>query len=194
MKSTDLGELLQDIYLRPEQREWFTNKDLKTAWNECEDGSLMLYVASAFVTTKQLVRVATEIANLLIPTYEEQYPGDNCMSNCIDAGRKWVNDEMTYEDVLKTREIASETINRHCNEYPWGHITKENGKLALESHFASCAAVNCLTPLVRSKNPFDPVFGCLPNNKSTIDTGLQLIKDNITVDMLESVMINHKIT
>lgn len=57
--------------------EWLGDRDLRTAWKECERGDWMLWLAGrAPVDRKALVKAACECAELVLPIYEKRYPKD----------------------------------------------------------------------------------------------------------------------
>ena len=57
-------------------------------------------------TRQQIVLVACDCAELVLPIYEKKYPDDKRVRNCIEVTRKWANGKATIEEVRQARRAA----------------------------------------------------------------------------------------
>ncbi len=89
--------------------EWIGDRDLEAAWKECPRGDWMLWLAGrGGIDRRLLVKVACECAELALPIYENEYPEDKRVRNCIAVTLKWVAGKATIEEVRKARNAASD--------------------------------------------------------------------------------------
>ena len=87
-------------------------KTLRSAWKACERGDWMLWLCGkmegkkGWSTRQQIVLVACDCAELVLPIYEKKYPDDKRVRNCIEVTRKWANGKATIEEVRQARRAA----------------------------------------------------------------------------------------
>jgi len=104
--------LLASIDACSEAVQWVGDRDLKTAWSECDRGDWMLWLCvkmegrKGWPTRKQIVIVACDCAELSLPIYEKKYPKDNRPRKAIEIARKWTDGEATIEEVRSAAYAA----------------------------------------------------------------------------------------
>ena len=87
-------------------------KTLRSAWEACERVDWMLWLCAkmegkkGWSTRQQIVLVACDCAELVLPIYEKKYPDDKRVRNCIEVTRKWANGKATIEEVRQARRAA----------------------------------------------------------------------------------------
>jgi hypothetical protein len=105
--------LLASIDACSEAVQWVGDRDLKTAWSECDRGDWMLWLCvkmegrKGWPTRKQIVIVACDCAELSLPIYEKKYPKDNRPRKAIEIARKWTDGEATIEEVRSAAYAAA---------------------------------------------------------------------------------------
>ena len=88
-------------------------KTLRSAWEACERVDWMLWLCAkmegkkGWSTRRQIVLVACDCAELVLPIYEKKYPDDKRVRNCIEVTRKWANGKATIEEVRQARRAAA---------------------------------------------------------------------------------------
>ena len=88
-------------------------KTLRSAWEACERVDWMLWLCAkmegkkGWSTRQQIVLVACDCAELVLPIYEKKYPDDKRVRNCIEVTRKWANGKATIEEVRQARRAAA---------------------------------------------------------------------------------------
>ncbi len=109
---TDLKKLLARLSACNKAVTWANGKMLTEAWQQCERGDWMLWLcakmegAKGWPTRQQIIFVACDCAELALPIYEEKYPNDKRVRNCIEVTRKWANGGATIEEVRQARSAA----------------------------------------------------------------------------------------
>ena len=103
-------QLLSELRACSAAREWAEGKDLKTAWDTCERGDWLLWLAGrmadkpGWATHKAIVSVACDCAELALPYAA---PGEMRPAECIRVVRTWVKGEATIEQVRTARNDAA---------------------------------------------------------------------------------------
>ena len=93
--------------------EWVADRDLLTAWAECERGDWMLWLVGrmqgkeGWPNRQAIVLVACDCAELVLPIYEKRYPNDDRVRNCIAVTRQWASGEASIDDVRTARNAAA---------------------------------------------------------------------------------------
>jgi len=88
-------------------------KTLGSAWKACERGDWMLWLCGkmsggkGWPTRQQIVLVACDCAELVLPIYEKKYPNDKRVRDCIEMTRKWANGKATIEEVRQARRRSA---------------------------------------------------------------------------------------
>ncbi|MCI0537682.1 MAG: hypothetical protein L0Z50_20910, partial [Verrucomicrobiales bacterium] len=83
------------------------------AWNECPDGSWMLWIIGRIACApesddgKRLVLCTCECARLALPLFEKRYPNDARVRKCIETAEQGANGEATIEELRKSRAAAA---------------------------------------------------------------------------------------
>ena len=113
---TTLARQLKAIGACKEAVLWAKDyKTLRSAWEACERGDWMLWLCAkmegkkGWSTRQQIVLVACDCAELVLPIYEKKYPDDKRVRNCIEVTRKWANGKATIEEVRQARRAAYAT-------------------------------------------------------------------------------------
>ena len=81
--------------------EWAGDRDFATAWAECERADWMLWLCAKMIgkdgwpEKKQIVLCAADIAESVLPIFEEKYPNDSRPREAIEAARAWSNGKGT---------------------------------------------------------------------------------------------------
>ena len=100
-----LTELLKSLYACEDAVVWRGNRDLKTAWAECERGDWMLWLCGKMVgkqgwpTHQDVVIAACDCAELALPIFEKKYPKDQGPRVAIETARKWALGEAAIGQV-----------------------------------------------------------------------------------------------
>lgn len=91
----NLGRRLKAIGACDAAIEWVGQRDLLTAWAECERADWMLWLCGHMADRKgwpsrqQIVEVVCDIAESVLPLFEERYPQDPRPRRAIGAARIW---------------------------------------------------------------------------------------------------------
>ena len=102
----DLDALLAKLDACHEAREWAAGKTLEQAWNECQRGDWMLWLAGMLdVDRKVLVRATCACARLALPRVPA---GERRPLKSIKTVEKWTRGKATIEDVRAAAEAALE--------------------------------------------------------------------------------------
>jgi len=110
---TELKKLLKKLGACKEAVEWVGDRDLQTAWKDCERGDWMLWLCAkkqgerGWPTRQQIVLVACECAELTLPIFEKKFPDDTRVKNCIEITRKWALGEASINEVWSARNAAA---------------------------------------------------------------------------------------
>ena len=111
---TTLARQLKAIGACKEAVLWAKDyKTLRSAWEACERVDWMLWLCAkmegkkGWSTRQQIVLVACDCAELVLPIYEKKYPDDKRVRNCIEVTRKWANGKATIEEVRQARRAAA---------------------------------------------------------------------------------------
>jgi hypothetical protein len=96
-----------------EAREWAAGfKSGKTAWQACERGDWMLWLAGRLSGLpesdgrKKLVLCCCECARLSLPIFQKRYPKNDCVRKCLDTAERWARGEATIEELREARASA----------------------------------------------------------------------------------------
>src|SRR5271157_4289852 len=87
-------------------------KTLRSAWAKCERADWMLWLCNKMEGKKgwpvrqDIVLVACDCAELVVPIYENKYPDDKRVRKCIEVTRKWAKGEARIEEVRQARMAA----------------------------------------------------------------------------------------
>ena len=107
-----LARKLKAIGACTEAVEWARGHKWPNAWQKCERGDWMLWLCGAmqgkegWPPRQQIVLVACDCVELVLPIFEKKYPDDKRVRECLETTRKWANGEATIEDVRKARAAA----------------------------------------------------------------------------------------
>lgn len=108
-----LARKLKAIGACTEAVEWAKGHKWPDAWQKCERGDWMLWLCGAmqgkegWSPRQQIVLVACDCAELVLPIFEKKYPDNKRVRECLETTRKWANGEATIEDVRKARAAAA---------------------------------------------------------------------------------------
>ena len=92
--------------------KWAKDHKWPDAWQKCERGDWLLWLCGAmqgkegWPPRQQIVLVACDCVELVLPIFEKKYPDDKRVRECLETTRKWANGEATIEDVHKARAAA----------------------------------------------------------------------------------------
>ena len=109
-----LARKLKAIGACKEAVEWAKGHKWPDAWQKCERGDWMLWLCGAmqgkegWPPRQQIVLVACDCAELVLPIFEKKYPDDKRVRECLETTRKWANGEATIEDVHKARAATAD--------------------------------------------------------------------------------------
>lgn len=90
-----------------------TQPSFAKAWKACERGDWMLWLIGQYARApesperKQLVATAVACACLALSTFEERYPNDKRVRNCLDIVEAWTQGKATIEEVRQARNAAT---------------------------------------------------------------------------------------
>ena len=118
-----LATRLRTVGACKEAVDWAKGREWPVAWQECERGDWMLWLAGAmqgksrWPTRQQIVLVACDCAELVLPIFEKKYPTDKRVRECIETTRKWANGEAAIEDVHKARAAAYAAAYTYAASY-----------------------------------------------------------------------------
>ena len=96
---------------------WVADRDLPTAWAECERGDWMLWLVGRMQGKKgwpnrqTIVLVACDCAELVLPIYEKRHPNDDRVRKCIAVTRQWASGEASIDDVRAARNAAADAAD-----------------------------------------------------------------------------------
>ncbi len=113
-------QLLSELRACSAAREWAEGKDLKIAWDTCERGDWLLWLAGrmadkpGWATRKAIVSVACDCAELALPYAA---PGEMRPAECIRVVRTWVKGEATIEQVRTARNDAASAADFASDAY-----------------------------------------------------------------------------
>jgi hypothetical protein len=109
-----LKQLLESKAACLEAIEWVGDRDLQTAWAECERGDWMFWLCGKmegetdWPNRQQIVIAVCDCAELSLPIFEKKFPKDNRPRLAIETARKWANGIGTTEDVKKVADAAQD--------------------------------------------------------------------------------------
>jgi len=95
--------------------EWAGDRDFATAWAECERADWMLWLCAKMIgkdgwpEKKQIVLCAADIAESVLPIFEEKYPNDSRPREAIEAARAWSNGKGTNAAAAAAAAAAADT-------------------------------------------------------------------------------------
>ena len=105
----EFSDYLLSIRACEDARSWCGNKTLSEAWNTCERGDWLLWLAAKHMdkpgwpTRKQIVLAACACAETA-----QKFANDNGVSaNTLKIVRLWANGEATIEQVREARRAAA---------------------------------------------------------------------------------------
>ena len=97
MNAKEFEALLITLRACREARQWAHGKSLKQVWAECERADWLLWLCgrmcgcAGWPTREQIVLVACEFAETVLPIYEKKHPKDDRPRKAIEAARTWAN-------------------------------------------------------------------------------------------------------
>ena len=110
----NLSRQLKAIGACEEAVIWAKDYDsLGNAWKACERGDWMLWLVGkmqgkkGWPTRQEIVLVACDCAELVLPIFEKKYPDDKRVRNCIEVTRNWANGKATIDEVRSARYAAA---------------------------------------------------------------------------------------
>jgi hypothetical protein len=112
MAETKLQNRLKRLGACEEAVKWVADRDFAAAWTECQRADWMLWLCgwmagkAGWPTREQIVLVCCRIAEDALPIYEEKYPNDKRVRECIEVTRRWAKGKATIEEVRKARDAA----------------------------------------------------------------------------------------
>ena len=103
----DVSEILRYVGACDEAIAWARpyGTDGKKAWAECDNPEWMLWLLGKLSgepgspKRRKLVGCCAEVAALVLPIFEQKYPGDNRVRDCIAVCRKHADGKATLEEV-----------------------------------------------------------------------------------------------
>jgi hypothetical protein len=90
-----MNKFLKKLRACKEAVAWVEDRNLTTAWAECERGDWMLWLCGKMADKQgwpmrqQVVLAACACAETVLPIFENKYPDDKRPRNAIEAARKW---------------------------------------------------------------------------------------------------------
>ncbi len=94
-----------------------TQPDAVTAWNQCERGDWMLWLAGKYAGPpegegrKGLVLAACACARLALPHFTKLYPHDGRVLACIETAERWARGEATLAELRQARSAADDAAD-----------------------------------------------------------------------------------
>ena len=88
------------------------HETIQAAWNACPRGDWSLWLLGRLAgpvdndSRKKLVGVCAEIAELVLPIFEKQRPGDKRVRECIETCKRYAAGTATIDEVRKARIAA----------------------------------------------------------------------------------------
>ena len=85
--------------------DWVGEHDLATAWAKCERPDWMLWLCgkmagnAGWAKKQQIVLLACDIAESVLPIFELKYPKDSRPRKAIEAARGWCEGKVSLKDV-----------------------------------------------------------------------------------------------
>jgi hypothetical protein len=64
------------------------------------------FVCKKLLTKEQNQKLAIDVAEMVLPIYEEKYPGDSRVRDCIEATKQFLAGHISLEDLLIKRRAA----------------------------------------------------------------------------------------
>jgi hypothetical protein len=96
-----------------EAGEWAGNYEtLPAAWAACDRGDWMLWLCGKMIgkegwpTHQAIVLAACDCAELALPSYEQRYPADPRVRDCLAVTRQWAVANATIEAVKVAADAA----------------------------------------------------------------------------------------
>ncbi len=111
---SELQEALTKLNACSGAVEWVGDRDLATAWKECNRADWMLWLCGKMTgkkgwpTRQELVLAACDCAETVLPIFEKKYPNDKRPRTAIETARKWAEGKASIEEV---RAAYADTAN-----------------------------------------------------------------------------------
>lgn len=83
--------------------DWSRGKDLRTAWETCDQANWMLWLAGRVMDHESVVAAACDCAELALMYVPA---GEDRPRQCIEVTRKWCRGEATLDEVWIAKNIA----------------------------------------------------------------------------------------
>ncbi len=64
------------------------------------------FVCKKLLTKEQNQKLAIDVAEMVLPIYEEKYPGDSRVRDCIEATKQFIAGHISIEELRKKRYAA----------------------------------------------------------------------------------------
>ncbi len=110
---TKLQTLLKKQIACPRAINWVGDRNLETAWRECERADWMLWLCGrmqgtdGWSTRQEIVLTACNCAESVLEIFEKKYPHDKDPRNAIATARAWAKGKASIEEVRSASFAAS---------------------------------------------------------------------------------------
>ena len=107
-----MRKLLNELNACQEAKDWVGTKTQRQAWQECERGDWLLWLAAkqegrpGWPDRKQIVKAACACAETVLHLFEEKYPNDGRPRKAIEVARAWAEDKATLDEVILAAAAA----------------------------------------------------------------------------------------
>jgi len=106
--SGDFKEFLRTHHACGEDIEWVSDRDLVTAWMECENAGWMIWLLDEIgAPSGVLSEIAIRCAERVLPIYESEYPGDSRPHTALISARRYLTSEISRQEL---RAAAHATV------------------------------------------------------------------------------------
>ena len=75
------------------------------------------FVCKKLLTKEQNQKLAIDVAEMVLPIYEEKYPGDLKVRECIEAAKQLLSGHISLEDLLIKRRAADSAYDAAATAY-----------------------------------------------------------------------------
>lgn len=138
-----------------EALDWVADRDLKTAWAECERGDWMLWLAGGLgIDRKLLVQAACDCAETALKFVPE---GEDRPRIVIETARAWCRGEATLDEVLEAADAVYAAYAAGASNA--ARAAAYAAADAAYADYADYAAHKEHADLVRQRIPFEVIEG-----------------------------------
>jgi hypothetical protein len=112
MNAANFKKLLSDLGACSDGVEWAKGKTLAKVWATLERADWMLWLIGKMAdkpgwpTRKQVVLLAVDCAETVLPIWEKRHPGDERVKNCLEGTRKYLAGKITLPELRVLRAAA----------------------------------------------------------------------------------------